>query len=138
MPTTTLLTSRGTGHRVRGVLLGRMTLSQGRNHPRQRQRKSHYRKPSGYELPPHFLPQFFWIDEFPKSLNYGLASISCWACRSSRISKSEYKSPFLSSACKSPTAVPGAAIARVPSGEGFRPASVRNKVTLSTIRTARE
>jgi len=71
---------------------------------------------------------------------YGLASTSCCACRSSRISKSEYRSLFLSSACKSPTAVPRCRhhCARA-SPFGLRPASVRKQeTTLITMSTAKE
>jgi hypothetical protein len=59
-----LLRSRGTGHRVRGgVLLSRTaSLRQGRNSARERQRKSRYRDPSGYELHPHFSPVF--LDDY--------------------------------------------------------------------------
>src|SRR5208283_4709659 len=64
--------------------------------------------------PSHFVRPFerFAVFSVPTSqfLAYGFATTSCCRSRSSSNSKSEYKSWFLSSACRSLTALPGSAV----------------------------
>ena len=54
-------------------------------------------------------PCHFVIGSSNRARHYGFAFTFDCTCRSSSTSKSEYRSGLLSSACKSPTAVPGCA-----------------------------
>src|SRR6185437_6365107 len=70
----------------------------------------------------------------PRKTTYGFATTLLWTCKSSSTSKSLYKSWFLSSACKSPTAVPGSTT----TGPAWGACPVSTSVTPATMASVRE